>query len=151
MPDYELTLVIKDCFLILMFCYAMFSGRSVSIVVTCIQRLLTWLENLSEISLILEKYVNSKCNFFERKISSNPFSSSALKCEVGGGQGEGRIPNIPLHWNSIRFFGFLSFVAVYSASLWREQTASSHIGLSHNFTHNTKYLMHFGSFSLSRD
>lgn len=62
-----------------------------------IQRFLTWLKNLSQISLILGKYVNSKRNFFERKISSNPFSSSPLKCEVGGGWEEGRIPNIPLH------------------------------------------------------
>lgn len=49
------------------------------------------------------------------------------------------------------YFGFLAFVAVDSAILWRKQSGSSHVGLSHNFTHDTMYLMYFGLFSLSQD
>lgn len=52
-------------FLFLFVCYT-FSGRSIGILVIYIQRLLTWLENLSQISLILEKFVNpqSVTDFF---------------------------------------------------------------------------------------
>lgn len=33
--------------------------------------------------------------------------------------------------------GFLAFVAADRANLWREQSASSHVGLSHNLTRDT--------------
>ena len=48
-------------------------------------------------------------------------------------------------------FGFLAFVVIDSASLQKEQSASSQVGLYRNFTHDTKYLMYFGFISLNQD
>lgn len=49
MPDYELALLLKDCNFVC--CYDIFRGRSIGNLVTYIQRILIWLENLSQISL----------------------------------------------------------------------------------------------------